>query len=258
VRALKGLLLLLPALAACPSTGANDGGTDATIDGPLACQADAAPAFDAAAGSDAGIPDLPPTHPPYQGACTSAQIADYAQCQGAKNTDLCTQFKPGGPGEACGKCIETPFDIDGGTTAWGVIVFRGTTAFMNVEGCVNDALGTYDCGNALHKLYQCQDLVCGGCTGTDFTNCQSESVADPSYCAPFANAVDPCENMPADAGCVPTGPCTALLGDAGIPCAAQNCFPNTSISDPTSQQVDWLKRIVGYMCGAVPDPNPCP
>jgi hypothetical protein len=262
VRALTFVVFVLPVLAACPSSGASDGGTDAALDAPLACQADAGPVLDAGDAGDAGqqIQDMNPTQPPYQNACSAQQIADYAQCQGAKNTDLCKQFMAGATGEACGKCIETPFEIDGGTAVWGVIVFNGSTAFTNVEGCVNDALGTFDCGNSMHHLYQCEESVCGGCTGSDFGNCELESSMDPNYCRSFADAVNPCELEPPDAGCVQTSPCAPILGDAGIPCPASNCFPDASITDPTQQQVEWLQRIVTYMCGPVPDGgvNACP
>jgi hypothetical protein len=183
------------------------------------------------------------THPPHQAACTQQQIDDYAHCQAEKNQTLCTQFKPGGTAEACGKCIETP-----STDTWGVIVFSGSTASMNVEGCVNVALGTFDCGNALHQLYQCEEIVCSGCTGSDFQLCELESVnsaaGPPVFCAPYAAVVDD-----------PSGPCAAINGDAGIPCEAQNCFPSTACTDSTAQQIDWLERIVGYMCG---DSQACP
>lgn len=242
MRALKSLLLLVPALAACPSTGASDAGTDALVvpDAPLACQPDAGPSIDA---GDAGpIQDMQQTHAPHQNACTKSQVDDYAQCQGAKKTDFCAEFKPGGTAEACGRCIETPATVDAGPPLWGVIVFNGSTAFMNVEGCVNEALGTFDCGNALHHLYQCEEIVCSACTGNDFASCELESTDPPPnspvYCKPYADIVSDVN-----------GPCAAINGDAGIVGDVASCFPNTSISDGTSQQVDWLTRIVTYMCG---------
>jgi hypothetical protein len=246
VRALK-ILLLVPMLAACPSTGSSDGGAaDAAIDGPLACQPDAGPPLDA--GDASPIKAMQDTHAPFQNACSAQQISDYVQCQGpSKVTDLCTQFKPGNPGEACGKCIETPYAADAGP--WGVIVFNGSTAFLNVEGCVNVALGTFDCGSALHSLYQCEEIVCSACTGNDFTTCELESAEDPNYCGTLSDAVTSS-----------TGACAAINGDAGLPCAVQPCFPNTAIQDSTSQQTDWLTRIVTYMCGPVPEggPSACP
>ena len=243
MRALKSLFFLVPALAACPSTSPSDAGTDALVtpDAPLACQPDAGPPIDA---GDAGpIQEMQATHPPHQNACTPSQIDDYAKCQGAKQTDFCTQFKPGGTAEACGKCIETPFAIDGGTPLWGVIVFNGSTAFMNVEGCVNDALGTFECGNALYHLYQCEEIVCSACTGSDFASCELESTDPPPnspvYCKPYADVVSD-----------PSGPCSAINDpDAALTGDVTSCFPDTSIVDTTTQQVDWLTRIVTYMCG---------
>jgi len=262
VRALK-IFLLVPLLTACPSTSSSDAGTDALVtpDAPLACEPDAGPPLDA--GDEGPIQPMQATHAPFQNACSLQQIKDYAQCQGAKNTDLCMQFKPGQPGEACGKCIETPYSVDSGAPEWGVIVFNGSTAFVNIEGCVNQALGTFDCGSAMHALYQCEEISCSGCSGTDFGNCELESAIDPGYCEPLAHAVNPCEGASPDAGCVPTGPCAAIFSPS-IPCTAQNCFPNAACDDSTRQQVDFLERIVGYMCGApttdcpVTAPDHCP
>ncbi len=230
-------LALILALAGCtPSAvvdGGVDGSADVTFDGPLACAADAStPNLD-----DAGnIDTIQPTHAPHQNACTSQQIADYAQCQGAKATSLCTQFKAGQPGEACGACIETQ-KLD---PEWGVIVFSGqSSAFFNVEGCVNVALGQNgqpdSCGQELHNLYSCQETVCSSCTGVDFSNCELETLQD--ACVSYDQTVFS-----------PTGLCSALTGDAA-PADATNCFPDSSISDPTQQEIDWLTRIVGYLCG---------
>lgn len=227
------LALALPiAYAACtPSSvvdGGVDGAADVTFDGPLACAADAGI-------PDGGIETINPTHAPHQSACTPQQIADYAQCQGAKQTDLCTQFNAGQPAEACGKCIETPFTA----AEWGALVFKGSTAFFNVEGCVNVALGQNgqpdSCGQALHDLYRCEEIVCSACTGNDFALCELETVTD--ACASYDQTVFS-----------PTGTCSVLTGDAAPP-DAQNCFPDTSIKDPTQQEIDWITRIVGYLCG---------
>lgn len=234
---MKALALALLALTtACATTTTTDGGADGGLDAieePLPCQA------------DASVPDgnfgvISATNPPHQNACTQAQTADYAQCQGAKNTSLCTQFKAGGPSAACGACIETQHDApDGGTSTWGVIVFSGATAFFNVEGCVNDALGQTDpatsCGQKLFELYTCQAAACSTCTGSDFSSCELQVL----------HGVCATEN---DAAFSPTGPCGALVGDV-VPADVFNCFPDTSITDSTSQEVDWLTRMVGYMCG---------
>jgi len=156
------------------------------------------------------------THPPHQNACTKTQIADYAQCQGAKVTDKCTQFKTGGASAACGACIETQHD----SPPWGVLVFRGSTAFLNVEGCVDVALGTTACGEDLHELYQCEEIVCSGCTGNDFVRASSSSTEDlQGFCKSFSDAVSN-----------PSGDCAAINGDA-MPPDVQSCFPDTHITD---------------------------
>ncbi len=226
------LVFLLAFSPACATTISVDAGADAGIDGPLPCQADAT------------VPDaqtfISPTQPPHQNACTAQQVSDYAQCQGAKITSFCQEFKAGGSAAGCGACIETQHDApDGGIATWGVVVFNGSTAFVNVEGCVNDALGQTDpttsCGQALFDLYTCQATACSACTGPDFSRCELETLGD--ACS--------AQNTLAFSA---TGPCSALVGDA-VPPDVLSCFPDTSITDSTQQEVDWLTRIVGYMCG---------
>jgi hypothetical protein len=222
-------------LVHCSPQASTDGGVDVIPDAPLACQLDAAAAPDAA---------LNPTHPAHQNACTAAQAQDYAQCQSKLNTDLCVQFKPSGTSAACGACIETPADApDGGPGTWGVIVFNGPTAFMNVEGCVDVALGQTtnqnppSCGQLLHNLYTCEAITCSGCSGSDFNTCELVSIQDFGVCKANDDAVSST-----------TGPCGVLASDVWPP-DVTNCFPDTSITDTTQQQVDWLKRIVTFMCG---------
>jgi len=185
---------------------------------------------------------LVPPNAPHQNKCTSQQTSDYAQCQAAKNTSLCKQFADGQSGQACRQCIET----QASDQRWGVIVFQGTTSgTINVEGCVDDALGqtskekenggTGSCGDLLHASYGCQDQACAACSGDDAQSCIDDAVS--GGCKSYDQAVQ--------SG---TGPCSALLGDAA-PAAASACFPDDTISDPTQRDVDWLTRIVGYMCG---------
>lgn len=185
---------------------------------------------------------LVPPNPPHQNKCTTQQASDYAQCQGAKVTSLCKQFADGQPGQTCRQCIETQ------TTdpRWGVIVFKGTTSgVVNVEGCVDDALaqvskekengGTGSCGDLLHASYGCQTDACAACSSDEVQACVDEAAS--GGCKSYDQAVQSS-----------TGPCNALFADAAPP-AASACFPDDSISDPTQRDVDWLTRIVGYMCG---------
>ena len=184
---------------------------------------------------------LVPPNPPHQNKCTSQQTSDYAQCQAAKVTSLCKQFADGQSGQACRQCIETQSTDQ----RWGVIVFQGTSGTINVEGCVDDALaqtskekengGTGSCGDLLHASYGCQTEACAACSSDELGACVNEAVS--GGCKSYDQAVQ--------SG---TGPCSKLLSDAAPPAVAA-CFPDDSISDPTQRDVDWLTRIVGYMCG---------
>lgn len=240
-------MLALVGIAACGSSGdkSPDSGADA--------RADVHVEDDAAIDSPGGVcgpvdvtgyqpSTFVPPNPPHANKCTSQQTSDYAQCQAAKNTSLCKQFADGQTGQACRQCIET----QASDQRWGVIVFQGTTSgTINVEGCVDDALGqvakekesggTGSCGDLLHASYGCQEEACAACSGDDVGSCIDDAVS--GGCKSYDQAVQSS-----------TGPCSALLGDAA-PAAASACFPDESISDPTQRDVDWLTRIVGYMCG---------
>lgn len=223
---------------------ASDGGTDAH--------------FDVTYYPDVSVPDagvcgpvdvsgyqpqpLVPPNPPHQNKCTSQQVSDYAQCQGAKQTSLCQQFADGQSGQTCRQCIETQST----DPRWGVIVFAGSNGTFNIEGCVDDALdqvaqekasgGAGSCGDLLFASYGCQEAACGACQGSDFDACVASALAGSckSYDTPVESS---------------TGACSALFGDAA-PADSNACFPDTTITDSTQQQVDWLTRIVGYMCGS--------
>lgn len=240
-------LLTFTALAAsqCSSpTSTVDAGSDAH--------------FDVTQGSDAAVGDagtcgpvdvsgyqpapLTPPNPPHQNKCTPQQVGDYAECQGASDTTLCQQFADGQSGQACRQCIETQST----DPRWGVIVFTGSTGSYDIEGCVDDALGqlaqekasggTGSCGDLLFASYGCQDAACDACKGSDFDACVNSAIA--GVCKAF--------DAPVESS---TGVCGALFGDAASSEAA-SCFPDTSITDPKQQEVDWLTRIVGYMCGS--------
>jgi hypothetical protein len=184
---------------------------------------------------------LTPPNAPHAYKCTAQQTSDYAQCQGAKVTALCKQFADGQPGQACRQCIETQTT----DSRWGVIVFSGSMGRPNVEGCVDDALsqtskekangGAGSCGDLLFASYGCQEAACAMCTGDAANACVSSALA--GACKSFDQPVE-----------ATTGPCAVLLSDAP-PADVGACFPDTAITDPTQQEVDWLTRIVGYMCG---------
>jgi len=186
---------------------------------------------------------LTPPNPPHQGKCTTQQASDYAECTTGSDTSLCDQFDDGKPGQTCRQCIETQ------TTdpRWGVLVFQGQgDGRPNIEGCVDDALGQVSqektsggsgsCGDLLFASYGCQDAACDACTGGDFDTCVTAAVA--GQCKSYDTSVES-----------PNGPCAALLDDAA-PADVDDCYPDASIVDPTQQEIDWLNRIVGYMCGS--------
>ena len=225
--------VLVVLVAACSSTtsSAIDGGCLVTDGG-----------YEA---GDAGFL-LTPMNPPHQPehACTTQQLSDYAQCQGAKNQSLCKQFEAGGSSTACSACMESKAS----DATWGVVVFDQQAASFNVEGCVDLALGQTatekanggagSCGDLLHASYECQNeadaALCNACAG-DASDCQQTVLV--TACADQNSAV-------LDA----SGPCASLFSDAA-PAAALACFPSTSITDPELQEVDWLMRVGAVFCG---------
>ena len=238
-------IVIVAVAAACSGDDKTqtDGGTDAHFDvaqAPDAAKPDAETCGPVDVSSYQPQPLTPP-NPPHANKCTSQQIGDYAQCRGAKQTSLCGQFADGQPGQACRQCVETQST----DPRWGVIVFTGSNGVYNIEGCVDDALsevslekangGTGSCGDLLFASYGCQGAACSACDGSAFDACvvQAVSGACKAYDTPVESS---------------TSPCAALLGDAAPP-DGTNCFPDTKITDSTQQQVDWLTRIVTYMCG---------
>lgn len=145
------------------------------------------------------------------------------------------------PGQVCRECIETPITA----STWGVVVLTGQSRVYNTEGCIDDALaevsmekasgGSGSCGNLLFALYGCEAYACTACTGAAHDACMGASI---SACMAY--------NAPALSM---SGPCSALLAPAAAPPSVQSCFPNPTIADPTAQEVDWVTRMVGFMCG---------
>jgi hypothetical protein len=238
------LVCLALAAAACTASTGTDGGADASFDvgafdvmsepDVLACGPTAVNGYQPA--------PLTPTNPPNAGACTEQQASDYAECNVASDTVLCAQSGSGMPGQACRACIETPSTA----STWGVVVLTGQSRVYNTEGCVDDALaevsmekangGSGSCGDLLFALYGCETYACTACTGADHDTCTGSSIsACMAYNAPVAST---------------SGPCSALLTPDAAPPSVQSCFPNPNIADPTAQEVDWVTRMVGFMCGA--------
>jgi hypothetical protein len=239
-----GLIALAASRCTSAQAGPPDSGfSDASFD--VAPLFDASPS-DAATCGPADVsgyqpPALTPPNPPHQNKCSTQQIDDYAQCQGADDQALCKQFADGQSGQTCRECIETQST----DPRWGVIVFTGSNGVYDIAGCVDDALGevsdekasggTGSCGDLLFASFGCQLAACGACKGSAFDTCASDVVD--SACQAF--------DMPVESS---SGPCADLFGDAA-PSDASSCFPDGSITDPIQHQVDWLQRIVGYMCG---------
>ena len=147
------------------------------------------------------------------------------------------------PGQACRDCVETQST----DSRWGVLVFSGTsTGVFNIEGCVDDALdevaeekanaGTGSCGDLLHASYGCQNFACAACVGNaDDDTCVQTALHGgcKSYDTPIESS---------------SGPCAPLLADV-VAADVLDCFPDPQIAGQTQQEVDWLTRMVGYMCG---------
>lgn len=237
--------LLLVFVAQCSAIDIHslpDGGADASPDVALPPDTDGGTCGPLAVTNFAPPPMHPPSAP-YAGACTAQQASDFAACEGG-DTTKCAEFGPNQTAQACGACIVTHAT----DPTWGVVVFDGSLATVNVPGCVDDALaqvswekasgGNGSCGDLLHGWYACDDAACSACTGSDLTTCLD--TADATSCSKLAAAAES-----------DTGPCSALLGDAAPP-AALACFPDPSITDPAAQRTDFLTRIAMYMCGPKP------
>ena len=136
---------------------------------------------------------MQPTNPPHQNACTRQQIADYAQCQGAKITDALHAIQAGGSAAACGSCIETPFARRRRHEHVGRHRLRGSTAFMNVEGCVNDALGQPipDLRQRSASSTVRGASLCSACTGATSRAASSSSANDLYSDKRYASLVSP-------------------------------------------------------------------
>ena len=211
--------------------------SDAELDG------DAPSCLPAMLSGDAAFGTMNPPKAPHANVCTMDQISEYVLCDVDQNTSQCSTFQSGPPpGAACAACIESQST----DAKWGVLVFNPmtTTGTPNIAGCVDDALGQVamepsSCGDLIYASYQCQSAACSACGGpldaSDFDTCDAVAVA--TVCAAQNAAVQS-----------PTGPCAPLFADGGLGTAG-NCFPDTAIVDPVMQQIDWLKRIIGYMCG---------
>ncbi len=214
--------------------------TDASLDGAI---------------PDGGIvyPAMNRPHPPEQ-ACTQAELANYAQCQANKDTDLCKAFAVGGASATCGACLES----QASDATWGVLVFNQQAGSFNIEGCVDLELNQVaqecnqgapnvpkacSCGEALHLSYECQEQanaqLCNTCTDSDSSAlCASFDLA--GLCASQDQAVMD-----------PNGFCAALFSDAA-PQGALDCFPDAAIVDPAAQELQWLETVGAIFCNAPP------
>ena len=228
---MKRIVFLL--LVACGNSnvittdGSSDAPTDVLTCGPLL--------------PDAAVTTMHPPKPAMPGICNPQLAADYAACNVNQDTTKCAQFQSGQPGAPCAACIES----QSSDPTWGVIVFDGTKGTPNIGGCVDDAMmqtasEPNSCGQLLYASYQCQSAACGACPAglsfdaSSFDQCDAIAVA--TVCASFDARVQ------ADAG-----PCGAL--QASLSGTARACFPDSTITDPNQQEIDWLTRIIGFMCG---------
>jgi hypothetical protein len=225
---------------ACPGTQVDvDASIDATSELPPLVEAgvDACGPLDASGFQPAA---MMPASAPHAGACSAQQASDFAKCLGGGDAALCQQFQQGMPGQACGECVETP-----ATAAhWGVVVTSGSSNVFNVEGCIDAALGELalekgsggsgSCGDLLYAFYGCEAAACAACVGSSRDMCVGQAgSACSTYDAPVESS---------------SGPCAPLLSaDASV---APSCTPNAAITDPQAQVVDWIQRMVTFMCGS--------
>jgi hypothetical protein len=136
--------------------------------------------------------------------CTDQDISDFdTACLATSATQATCSAWQSGASKSCLGCLLTQDT----SSSWGFLVCNSTTCSLNVQGCVDEALGTVSselqaggagsCGDAINASYGCQDYACSTCSTTDFANCANSAVANEcaSYVAPVESTTGPCANL---------------------------------------------------------------
>jgi len=184
-----------------------------------------------------------PPNPPHQNKCTTKEVADYAQCQGAGVTSLCSQFADGSRARRAGNASRRKR----GDVRWGVIVFAGNSHRVDQHR----RLRRRRARRRRRKKKKTAARARAAITSLPRTAAKTPRAARArtqrsTHCAQSA-IVGGCKSYD-QAVTSPTGPCSVLLSDAAPP-SVKACFADPSIADPTQREVDWLTRIAAFMCG---------
>ncbi len=181
---------------------------------------------------------------PMSGACTQQNVTDFINdCLADTATQTtCSTWQTANA--TCAGCAVT----SSSAANWGPLYLNGQQLFINIPGCVDEALGQVaqengtdgSCGDELNASYGCFSYACGACgvaadggtDDTDETTCDDAAEAD--VCASYYGKVTST-----------TDKCAVLNGDAA-PAAVNVCFP----SDGQQFSNTDLGNLVNYMCGA--------
>lgn len=202
-----GLVACLSSSSSTTPSGGGDGGAFAgdssgggSDAGPAAPPPESGPSTCAPANVQSYVPKWVPPKAPAQ-ACTSVQIASYADCiaSGAPSSAACAAWSgDAGANASCLACLAPSAFND---AAWGPLVLFGTSELqLNVPGCL--ALVLHDtgsgCAGSFQALYECEAQACAA-------NCQGAS----------SNALLACTSSADNNGCSPYLSPAACVNDAG-------------------------------------------
>ena len=136
--------------------------------------------------------------------CTDQDIADFdTACLATSATQQTCSTWESSASKSCLGCLVTQDTA----AKWGFLVCTSTGCQLNVQGCVDEALGTVSdekqaggagsCGDLINASYGCQEYACSTCSTTDFTNCANSAVANEcaSYVAPVESTTGACANL---------------------------------------------------------------
>jgi len=169
--------------------------------------------------------------------CTDQDIADFdTACLATSATQQTCSTWESSASKSCLGCLVTQDTA----SSWGFLHCSSTGCQLNVQGCVDEALGQVSqekqaggsgsCGDLINASYGCQEYACSTCSTTDFANCANSAVAN--ECASY---VAPVEST--------TGACSTLNNNT----QAQTCF---------AQDEQTEIAMATYMCGGGVAPPP--
>jgi hypothetical protein len=189
----------------------------------------------------------------HQGLCSAADLSAFLTACGDAATGTagqatCTAWlganvagqeaDGGGAGTACGNCILPPNKAGTGGASFLFFDSMGNGYFgPNYPGCIQirDTTNGPACAGAYNNLYECVDLQCSLCTGTngdgtsqDPAACEQGDVATGGICASYLSPYQ-----------------TSCMGDNADGGIADQCSPGAATQ---KQNPDWT-LIINLICG---------